>query len=210
MTHYGQLSESNRRDPRFELIISTVRLARVSLGAQAASVFLATPHGSLRLEALSGQGEEKLIGWEVPQHTGIAGWVFQSGESILIKDVASDARFDRKAAESTGYVPDVIAAAPLSTAQRDIGVLEVLDPALDRFGEGECLAMIEEVARQSTAAFVLGGELVPAPPPGDLGTLRSMLSVPREARGSDLSRFLDGVDVACSLFAERVIRHASV
>lgn len=209
MTHYGLLATETRRDPQFELIMSTVRLARISLGAQAASIFLATPQGSLRLEALSGQGEEKLMGWEVPQHAGVAGWVFQSGETILVKDVATDSRFDRAAAESTGYVPDVIAAAPLSVASRDLGVLEVLDPALDRFGEAECLAMIDEVARQTTAALVMG-EGGPQGNPDDLGTLRSVIAMPREERTLDLDRFLEGVDVACRQFVRGSGRRASV
>lgn len=209
MTDYGVMDTETRRDPQFELIMATVRLARVSLGAQAASIFLATPHGSLRLEALSGQGEEKLIGWEVAQHAGIAGWVFQSGETILVKDVATDARFDRTAAESTGFVPDVIAAAPLSVASRDLGVLEVLDPALDRFGESECLAMIEEVARQTTAALVLGEGGRPDDP-DDLGTLRSVMAMPREERTLDLDRFLEGVDAACRQFTRGSMRRASV
>lgn len=50
-----------------------------------------------------------------------------SGQSLLVDDVAQSPQFARDAAESTGYVPTSIMAAPLIRNGDCIGVLEVLD-----------------------------------------------------------------------------------
>ena len=52
-------------------------------------------------------------------------------ETIVVDDVSRDARFAQEAAESTGYVPTTIMAAPLLAGDDPLGVLEVLD-ARDR------------------------------------------------------------------------------
>ncbi len=58
---------------------------------------------------------------------GIAGYVFSTGEALALSDVASDPRWDRAAAERTGYVPRSIAAVPLVSDGETGGVLQVLD-----------------------------------------------------------------------------------
>jgi GAF domain-containing protein len=57
----------------------------------------------------------------------IAGYVFSTGESLALSDVGADPRFDRAAAERTGYVPRSIAAVPLLAGEETVGVLQVLD-----------------------------------------------------------------------------------
>ena len=46
-----------------------------------------------------------------------------------------DPRFDREAAEATGYLPQSILAVPIETASEVSGVIEVLDWTEDRIGE---------------------------------------------------------------------------
>ena len=58
---------------------------------------------------------------------GIAGFVFSTGQALALTDVASDPRFDREAAEHTGYVPRSVAAVPLLDDEGSVGVLQVLD-----------------------------------------------------------------------------------
>jgi GAF domain-containing protein len=110
------------------LLQSIVEAARVVFGAMAASVFLVDrASGDLVFEAVSGEGEERLVGTRFPVGTGIAGWVAMCGEPMLVDDVNQAPEFARSAAESTGYVPRSIMAAPLIRAGECIGVLEVLD-----------------------------------------------------------------------------------
>jgi GAF domain-containing protein len=53
--------------------------------------------------------------------------VLVTRQPIVIEDVSEDARFARDFAETTGYVPRGLMAAPLLHGDRAVGVLEVLD-----------------------------------------------------------------------------------
>ena len=110
------------------LLQSIVEVARSFYGAAAASVFLVDDQtGDLVFEAVAGKGENSLRGARFPAGTGIAGWTVLCGQPLLIDDVSENPQFSRDAAESTGYVPRSIMAAPLFHNGDCIGVLEVLD-----------------------------------------------------------------------------------
>jgi GAF domain-containing protein len=88
----------------------------------------------LVFEAVSGEGEQTLVGRRRSSSTGIAGWVMGTRQPLVMDDVSSDPRFASQAAESTGYVPKAIMAVPLLSGERSLGVLEVLDrPSGERF-----------------------------------------------------------------------------
>lgn len=110
------------------LLQSIVETARMVFGAMAASVLLIDREtGDLVFGAVSGEGEESLVGSRFPGGTGIAGWVAASAQPLTVDDVADSSSFSRDAAESTGYVPASIMAAPVIWDGECIGVLEVLD-----------------------------------------------------------------------------------
>jgi GAF domain-containing protein len=110
------------------LLQSIVEVARNVFGAAAASVFLLDRgSGDLIFEAVAGEGENWLPGTRFPGDTGIAGWAAISGQPMIVDDVSESPHFARNAAESTGYVPSSIMAAPLIHDGECVGVLEVLD-----------------------------------------------------------------------------------
>jgi signal transduction protein with GAF and PtsI domain len=111
-----------------QLLQSIVEVARSVFGAAAASVFLLDrTRARLVFEAVAGEGEDHLVGTGFPSDTGIAGWVAMSCQPLLVDDAAASPQFARSSAESTGYVPMSIMAAPLIADGECIGVLEVLD-----------------------------------------------------------------------------------
>jgi GAF domain-containing protein len=118
-----------------ELLSSVVEVARAIFQARASSVFLLDEEADeLVFAAVAGEGEDSLVGRRFPSSTGIAGWVLVTRQSLVLEDVAGDPRFARTAAESTGYVPKGMMAAPLLHEERALGVLEVLDrPQRSRF-----------------------------------------------------------------------------
>ncbi|GHJ42812.1 hypothetical protein Cs7R123_01540 [Catellatospora sp. TT07R-123] len=139
-----------------EILRSTVRLARLSFSAAAASVFLYdTERDALVFEASSGEGEDMLIGLAIPSDRGIAGWVANTGEPLVIRGVRDDERFDRAFAAETGLVPDTIMAAPIEHNGEVLGVLEVLDPSLEAIGDLVAIDLLTELANQSCAALCL-------------------------------------------------------
>ena len=122
-----------------ELLRSIVEVARGIFEAQASSVMLLDEASDeLVFEAVVGEGEATLIGQRIPAGTGIAGWVLQARQPLVIEDVAKDPRFARDVAEDTGYVPKGLMSAPLLRGERAIGVLSVLDRPTDaRFSVAE-------------------------------------------------------------------------
>jgi GAF domain-containing protein len=154
-----------------QLLQSVVDVARAIFGAAAGSVFLLDDERQeLVFQAVSGQGEEFLVGQRFPAGSGIAGWVAMSGEPMIVDDLAGNTAFDRDLAEATRYVPDSLMAAPLLHEERVLGVLEVLDPAPQSrsdLGELDLLALF---ARQAAVALRValsrGGHRPPAVPDG--------------------------------------------
>ncbi|MFJ5880002.1 GAF domain-containing protein [Kitasatospora cineracea] len=111
-----------------QLLQSVVEVARYVFRAAASSVFLVDSEtGDLVFEAVAGEGAEQLVGTRFPAGTGIVGWVAACGQALLTDDLSEETGFARSAAESTGYVPRSIMAAPLIHRGECIGVLEVLD-----------------------------------------------------------------------------------
>ena len=135
-----------------ELLQSIVDVARTIFGAQASSIFLLDEEADqLVFEAVSGKGEDSLIGTRFPSSTGIAGFALVTRQPLVVDDLDSDPRFARDRARETGYVPTSIVASPLLHDERALGVLSVLDRAPDRpFG----LAELELLSRFSTQAAI--------------------------------------------------------
>ncbi|MFJ8163718.1 GAF domain-containing protein [Streptomyces sp. NPDC096136] len=159
------VSAAPRPDPAVaELLRSVVDTARAIFGAQASSILLLDAD-ELVFEAVSGQGQEFLVGRRFPAGRGIAGWVAASGEPMVVDDLHDSASFDRDIAESTGYVPNALMAAPLVRGDRVLGVLEVLDPSPQaRSGLPE-LDLLGLFARQAAVALHVLTTRAPRPAP---------------------------------------------
>lgn len=148
-----------------ELLQSVVDVARAIFGAQASSVFLLDePAHVLVFQAVSGKGEDFLIGRRFPASEGIAGWVAASGDAMVVNDLSRNATFARELAETTRYVPDSLMAAPLVHGGRVLGVLEVLDPAPQSRSSLTELELLSLFARQAAAALRIVVEQRPAQP----------------------------------------------
>jgi GAF domain-containing protein len=110
------------------LLQSIVDVARAIFDARASSIFLLDEDaGELVLEAVSGEGQEDLVGMRFPSSAGIAGWVLVTRQPLVLDDVTQDPRHARNVAERTGYVPKKLMAVPLLHEERTLGVLYVLD-----------------------------------------------------------------------------------
>jgi GAF domain-containing protein len=138
------------------LLQAIVEVARAIFGARAASIMLLDESaGELVFEAVTGEGEDTLVGKRIPSGTGIAGWVAASGQPLVVEDVAEDPRFAADQARRTGYVPKGLMAVPLLREDRVLGVLNVLDrPERRRFSVAE-MDLLGLFANQAAVALEL-------------------------------------------------------
>ncbi len=138
------------------LLRSIVDVARAIFGAKASSIMLHDEEtDELVFAAVSGEGEEALVGKRFPSSTGIAGWVLSSRTPLVLEDVQNDPRFARHVAERTGYVPQGLMAVPLLDDELALGVLQVLDrPQRARFSLQE-MELLGLFAGQSAIALGL-------------------------------------------------------
>jgi GAF domain-containing protein len=110
------------------LLRSIVEAAARIFQAAAASILLVNEaEGVLEFKVSTGAANQDLVGMRFPLDHGIAGYVAMTGQPIAISNVEQDARFNRDFAQSTGYVPRSILAMPLTSGERVLGVMEVLD-----------------------------------------------------------------------------------
>ncbi|MGK0360360.1 MAG: Nif-specific regulatory protein, partial [Bradymonadia bacterium] len=81
---------------------------------------------------------------------GIAGWVAQTGESVMVPDGPDDARFEPRIDTLTGYTTDTILAVPIRRADDAvIGVVQVLNKVtglFDRSDRDRLQALAAEIA----------------------------------------------------------------
>jgi GAF domain-containing protein len=141
--------------PGVEAVLRSVVEATVALfDAEAASISLHDPATDrLVIRVAAGLAGEGAVGLAFSSGEGIAGYVFTTGQPLAVSDVESDPRFDRAAAESTGYVPRSILAVPLLDDSGSIGVLEVLDRRGEQgFGLRD-LDLASVFARQAAVAI---------------------------------------------------------
>ena len=138
------------------LLQAIVEVARAIFGARASSIMLLDEAaGELVFEAVTGEGEDTLVGRRIPSNTGIAGWVAASGQPLVVEDVATDPRFAREEARRTGYIPKGLMAVPLLREDRVLGVLNVLDrPERRRFSVVE-MDLLGLFANQAAVALEL-------------------------------------------------------
>lgn len=138
------------------ILQGTVDIARAVFAAYSASVLLLSPAtGELVFEAVAHPDEQHLVGMSFPAASGIAGWVLQSGQTMMIDDVTTDPNFARQTAEATGYVPRHLMAAPIGGDDDWIGVLEVLDRTDGYRGQVDDVILLSRLADQAAASLRL-------------------------------------------------------
>ncbi len=113
-----------------ELISAILDVAARVMHAEASSLFLINEtSGDLDLVVARGPAHERLTNAvSVPRSQGIAGWVRDHRQSLLVEDAYRDPRFYPKVDAHSGFVTRSILCIPLFQGETEIGVLEVLNP----------------------------------------------------------------------------------
>jgi len=136
-----------------DLVAWTARTARAVFGAVACSIALLTDDAGELVFTTSSGGSPDITGLRLPASEGIAGWVATTGQPIAVDDLERDPRFAASFANSIGYTPRAILAAPIELDDRLLGVIEVLDRDASRAGAGDDIALLTLFGRQAAVAL---------------------------------------------------------
>jgi len=68
---------------------------------------------------------------------GIAGWVAEHGEQLIVADASKDPRFAKRIDEVTRCETRTVVAMPLRSKHRVLGVIQLVNVDLERFGKDE-------------------------------------------------------------------------
>ncbi len=134
-----------------ERVLYTTTLAvKELLGGSTASI-LTVDGDALTFQVATGQSSAQIKPFRVPLGQGIAGWVVEHKQPVMVDDVQNDPRFFGTLDKKTGFVTRNLIAVPLIVNDRAIGVIEVFNKS-----GGFSLADQELLATfASSAAFAI-------------------------------------------------------
>ncbi|MDZ7343542.1 MAG: SpoIIE family protein phosphatase [candidate division KSB1 bacterium] len=129
--------------------------AQAVMEAEASSVMLINEKtGMLECEVALGEvGQQVKKTIQLRIGEGIAGWVAQNGQPLIVPDVSKDSRFYRKSDELTGFKTRSILAAPLKVKNKIIGVAEVINPLHGKAFTEDDLDLFSTFSRQVALAI---------------------------------------------------------
>lgn len=134
-----------------EILVEMMKTTTAELGADRGTIFLNDQEtGELYSRIAQGNIQREI---RILNTNGVAGAVFQSGESLVISDAYSDERFDQSIDEKTGYVTKSILCVPIRAAKNEIiGVAQVLNKKEGQFTEDDVM-LLEAIATQTAIAL---------------------------------------------------------
>jgi Nif-specific regulatory protein len=112
-------------DQLLELIVYT---ATTMMNGKASSLLLVdNKTGRLYFKIATGEKKDDVKKYEIDPGQGIAGYVAQTGEALLIPDVTQDDRWFKEISDSLGFQTRTIVCVPLNLDGQTIGVIEIID-----------------------------------------------------------------------------------
>ncbi len=137
-----------------EVLESIMRYAnRVTNSAASTLMLLDEETGELVFSVPTGPKSDKLTDFRLPPGEGIAGWVAENGQHLLIPDVKKDKRFYGETDEMSGFETKSILCVPLKAKSKMIGVLEVINKVDDTSFTEEDAMLLNIFANQAAIAI---------------------------------------------------------
>ena len=83
--------------------------------------------GGLKFLSAIGSVADKLLKVKIPAGKGVAGFVFSSGQPMVVSNAAEEESFYAEVDRATGYTTQILLATPLRIRAEVIGVLELVN-----------------------------------------------------------------------------------
>lgn len=134
------------------LTLITDHATRLMEVAAASVVLLDEQAGEVWFAAASGEGSRQAIGWRLPLGRGIAGWVTQHGQPVIVPNVDTDTRFFAEIDKQSGFTTRSILCVPLQSKGKTIGAIEVMNKKIKTFNDDD-LALLQAMASPAATAI---------------------------------------------------------
>jgi len=128
------------------ILVMVLEEVRNLLNVFASSIWLIDEDtGDLICRQATGPHSKKVHGWRLPAGQGIAGYVAQTGASLLVSDTQTDQRHFAGVAKHIQQDLRSLITVPLYAKQKVIGVLQVVDQQIERFSRTD-MTLLEPLA----------------------------------------------------------------
>ena len=149
----NNLINSNYTDIRSLLTHILESSTRLTGGESSSLLLVDTETDLLYFEIALGSKGEEVSKLTVKMGEGIAGWVAQNNQSLIVNDVEKDTRFYSGIDKGVGYKTSSILAVPLRMRDHCVGVIEVINKENDRKFTEEDLEWLEIFSNQASLAY---------------------------------------------------------
>ena len=155
LRHLELLLEVTRRMAGYgtldEVLQALVDMTTNELNAERGSLFLNDPDTNELYSRVAQGNIQREI--RILNTSGIAGYVYTSGEPLIIADAYADDRFNRSIDEQTGFTTRNILCVPIKTVKGEIiGVAQTLNKRNGKFTRHD-LTLLEAMTSQGTLAL---------------------------------------------------------
>ncbi|MDH5541985.1 MAG: sigma-54-dependent Fis family transcriptional regulator [Nitrospinota bacterium] len=139
-------------DNLFDVILVT---ATKIMNAKASSLLLKDElTGKLFFHIATGDKKDEVRRYELEKGEGLAGWVAENGQPILVPNVKEDPRWSSKIAEETSFETNSIACSPMKVDNRILGVIEIIDHEDGSVLDSNDLEMLNAFSELSAALIL--------------------------------------------------------
>lgn len=139
---------------RKELLRIIMETAEKTLRAEGSSmILLDKERQELYFEVATGEKGEEVREIRLRMGEGIAGWVAQSGESVLIPDAAKDPRWSNRVSTRVGMPTRNMVCVPVVSNGETLGVLQVINRRFGGTFRGSDLRLLEMIASPAAVAL---------------------------------------------------------
>ncbi len=144
------LNSTLDQDQILTIVLEEVRRL---LNVYASSLWLVDEEtGELVCRQATGTQSQLVLGWRLKNGQGVAGWVAQTGQSLLVSDTTTDNRHFWGVAQRIQQDLRSLLTVPLQAKQKVIGVLQVVDQQVNRFGSSD-LTLLEPLGIAAAIAI---------------------------------------------------------
>jgi PAS domain S-box-containing protein len=138
-----------------KVVVQLLNAVTETIGAQASSVWLWDPErpGWLICQAAFDSGESySLANISLSPGQGIAGWVAETGKSVIVSKATQDQRFSPHIDSRIGFQTVSLLAVPLKLRETVLGVVEVVNKHSGEFDQDD-QALVETLAASAAIAL---------------------------------------------------------